>query len=82
MTLPDPAGELPSTPDVPLTACAHCGVPFTCGTAAGVSPCWCASHPGVMPVPPAGSSERCLCPACLSGHVREENPGSGRRPRS
>jgi hypothetical protein len=44
-------------------ACARCGAAFDCGAATGA--CWCAAEDVRLPMPAAGSTEDCLCPACL-----------------
>jgi len=46
----------------PLT-CARCGAAFECGSRQ--ASCWCADESFRLPMPAAGSSEDCLCPACL-----------------
>ena len=51
------------TPNSPRRlACARCGAAFECGLG---GECWCAAEPYRLPMPPAGESEDCLCPACL-----------------
>ena len=58
MSLPSPG-----LPAMRRLACARCGAAFECGSAAGN--CWCAAEDFRLPLPPAGSTEDCLCPACL-----------------
>jgi hypothetical protein len=50
----------------PLT-CARCGTAFECGSTVGK--CWCADEDFRVPMPPAGSAEDCLCPACLRAYA-------------
>ena len=55
-------------------ACARCGVPFECGV--GTGHCWCAEEDFRLPMPPEGSGENCLCPACLrkAAHTQDVIP--------
>jgi hypothetical protein len=43
--------------------CARCGAAFACGAATGA--CWCFEQEFRLPMPPAGSAEKCLCASCL-----------------
>ena len=67
-----------------MSACSRCGATFTCAMADGdgSQPCWCASLPLVMPVPPLSSGApasasvlapaedpSCWCPDCLRRHI-------------
>lgn len=57
--------------DVPLTnVCPACGARFTCGMAAGLEACWCASLPPVLAVPAADAGQ-CYCPDCLRKVIAE-----------
>jgi hypothetical protein len=58
MTLSAPSAAAPR----PLV-CARCGAAFECRSMAGT--CWCADEDFRLPIPAAGSTEDCLCPACL-----------------
>jgi hypothetical protein len=42
--------------------CDRCGTVFACRPAGD---CWCMLEPVGLPLPPAGSGARCLCPDCL-----------------
>jgi len=50
--------------------CARCGAAFECGSTAGA--CWCAAEDFRLPMPPAGSTDDCLCPDCLRRAAREQ----------
>ena len=56
--------------------CARCGAAFACGSAAGT--CWCAEEDFRLPMPPEGSTEDCLCPACLRKAARAYAAASSR----
>ena len=43
--------------------CARCGAAFECGSTADT--CWCAAEDFRLPMPPADSTEDCLCADCL-----------------
>jgi hypothetical protein len=58
----------------PLT-CARCGAAFECGSAVGA--CWCAAEDFRLPMPPADSTEDCLCPACLRKAAGERSEARG-----
>jgi hypothetical protein len=49
--------------------CARCGAAFECGSTAGA--CWCAAEDFRLPMPPAGSTDDCLCPDCLRRAARD-----------
>ena len=51
----------------PLT-CQRCGAAFECGSTVGK--CWCADEAFKLPMPPAGSTEDCLCPDCLRAYAQ------------
>jgi hypothetical protein len=42
--------------------CEACGTAFDCGLGGH---CWCAAEAFRLPIPLGGSTEDCLCPACL-----------------
>jgi len=42
--------------------CGRCGSAFDCAPGGD---CWCAAEPVRLPLPAAGSTDDCLCPACL-----------------
>jgi hypothetical protein len=50
--------------------CARCGAAFDCGSTAGA--CWCAAEDFRLPMPPAGSTDDCLCPDCLRKAARDQ----------
>ncbi|HEX4328432.1 MAG TPA: cysteine-rich CWC family protein [Burkholderiales bacterium] len=54
--------------DLPASACARCGAPFTCGMVAGTPQCWCNALP---PLPTLLPFETCLCPACLEQALKD-----------
>jgi hypothetical protein len=47
--------------------CAGCGAAFDCRLGGD---CWCAAEPFRLPLPERGSTEDCLCPACLHTKAR------------
>ena len=61
----------PSNDGNPATAgrvaCARCGAELDCNPA---GECWCKAEPVRLPMPSLGSSETCLCPACLRAAAR------------
>jgi hypothetical protein len=62
----------PNAPQAPVRdiVCARCGAAFQCGLGGD---CWCAAEPVCLPMPAAGSSEDCLCPACLRTAAADGN---------
>jgi hypothetical protein len=62
----------PNAPQAPVRdiVCARCGAAFQCGLGGD---CWCAAEPVRLPMPAAGSSEDCLCPACLRTAAADAN---------
>lgn len=50
--------------------CPACAAQFTCQNQ-GSEPCWCASLPAIMPVPPQNAGG-CYCPRCLRAIIDEK----------
>ncbi|MBV1836972.1 hypothetical protein [Acetobacter estunensis] len=57
-----------------VTRCAQCGASLECLASEA---CWCMKQPAVLPVPAAGETVGCLCPACLDAAAKGDLSSSG-----
>lgn len=54
--------------------CGRCNGEFSCGLSTPGGRCWCASLPHISP--PIVTSDRCLCPKCLTDAIEKCASGS------